>query len=92
MIGVYITINGKTIFARTAVNRLKEHGVYIGDDGTRIDHNPDDGAIVLAKKMLDTITDDVDKLSYCDNCNCMTKSVGRFDNYGICGKCKAVKV
>lgn len=27
MIGVYITINGTTIYARTAVNRLREKGV-----------------------------------------------------------------
>jgi len=34
MIGVYITINGKPIFARTAINRIKERGVYVGDDGS----------------------------------------------------------
>lgn len=57
MIGVYITINGVPIVARTAVNRLKERGAYIGDDGSEIKHNPDDGAVVLAIKMLQTIQD-----------------------------------
>lgn len=87
MIGVYITINGTTIFARTAVNRLKEHGVYVADDGSRIEHNPDDGAIVLAKKLLDTIVDDPDEVSLCTNCYCMTHTV-----QGKCGKCKAGKL
>lgn len=61
MIGVYITINGTPIFARTAVNRLRERGVYIADDGSEIEHNPEDGAIALAIKMLQTIQDDPDK-------------------------------
>lgn len=86
MIGVYITINGTTIFARTAVNRLKEHGVYVGDDGSRIEHNPDDGAVALAIKMLQTIADDPDEISLCTNCYCMTHTV-----QGKCGKCKADK-
>ena len=62
MIGVYITINGKPIFARTAVNRLKERGVYVGDDGSKIKHNPNDGAVALAIKMLQTIQDNPDKI------------------------------
>lgn len=61
MIGVYITINGKPIFARTAVNRLKERGVYMADDGSEINHNPDDGAVQLAIKLLETIKEDPDK-------------------------------
>lgn len=90
MIGVYITINGTPIMARTAVNRLKEHGVYIADDGTRIEHNPDDGAVALAIKMLQTIEPDPDKLSLCKNCYCMTKELK--GNTGVfCGKCKARK-
>lgn len=86
MITVNILINGQPIYTRSAVNRLKEHGVYIGDDGTRIEHDPEDGAIVLAKKMLDTIYEDPDELTLCRNCYCMTKT-----RNGICGKCKAVK-
>jgi len=63
MIGVYITINGEPIFARTAVNRLRERGVYVGDDGSEIEHNPDDGAVKLAIKMLQTIKDNPDTQS-----------------------------
>lgn len=62
MIGVYITINGTTIFARTAVNRLKEIGKYVADDGSYIDHDPEDGAIPLAIKMLETINENPDKV------------------------------
>ena len=69
MIGVYITINGTTIFARTAVNRLKERGVYVGDDGSEIEHDPDDGAVILAIKMLQTIQDDPDKKANYYICN-----------------------
>ena len=86
MIGVYITINGTTIYARTAVNRLREKGVYVSDDGTAIKHNPDDGAVALAIKMLETIEDEPDKLSLCKNCWCMTRNIDK-----LCGKCKAVK-
>lgn len=86
MIGVYITINGTTIFARTAVNRLKEHNVYVQDDGLQIKHNPDDGVVALAIKMLQTIEDDPDELTLCKNCWCMTKT-----RAGKCGKCKVKK-
>ena len=60
MIGVYITINGQPVFARTAVNRLKERGVYVQDDGLEIKHDPEEGAVALAIKMLQTIQDDPD--------------------------------
>lgn len=86
MIGVYITINGTTIYARTAVNRLREKGVYVCDDGTAIKHDRDDGAVALAIKMLETIEDEPDKLSLCKNCWYMTRNVDK-----LCGKCKAVK-
>lgn len=86
MIGVYITINGEPIFARTAVNRLKEHGVYVCDDGNTIKHNPDDGAVALAIKLLQLIESDPDAISLCSNCYCMTKTIA-----GHCGKCKAAK-
>ncbi len=61
MITVAILINGKPIYARTCVNRSKESvkddevNKYLSDDGKWIKHVPKDGAIVLAKKMLDTI-------------------------------------
>lgn len=61
MIGVSITINGQPIYARTAVNRLKERGVYVADDGSEIKHDPDEGAVELAIKLLKTIKHDPDQ-------------------------------
>lgn len=55
MITVAILINGQPIMARSAVNRIAETGYYIGDDGSKIKHDPDDGAVKLAIKMLKTI-------------------------------------
>ena len=55
MITVSISINGEPIYARTCVNRIKEKGGYECDDGSLIIHNPDDGAVALAIKMLETI-------------------------------------
>jgi hypothetical protein len=55
MITVAILINGQPPFARSAINKLKETGYYIGDDGGKIKHNPEDGAVKLAIKMLKTI-------------------------------------
>ena len=58
MITVAILINGNPITARSAVNREElSNGEckYHCDDGTIITHNPDDGCVSLAKKMLDTI-------------------------------------
>lgn len=86
MITVNILINGEAIFARSATNRLEEHGVYILDTGERIHHNPDDGAVALAQKMLATIEDNPDELSLCKNCWCMTKTWHK-----TCTKCKAKK-
>lgn len=86
MITVSISINGEPIYTRTAVNRLKEHGVYVLDTGERIHHNPDEGAVALAQKMLATIADDPDELTLCENCYCMTKTW-----HGTCCKCKAKK-
>ena len=94
MIGVYITINGTTIFARTAVNRLKDLGVYVGDDGQEIKHNPNDGAVKLAIKMLETIDEDYGKktepesyeLELCQRCLQMTNH-----SEGVCQKCKRKK-
>lgn len=86
MITVSILINGEAIYTRTAVNRLEEHGVYILDTGERVMHNIDEGAVALAIKMLHTIEDDPDELSFCDNCFCMTKTW-----HGTCTKCRAKK-
>ncbi len=66
MITVTILINGEPIYTRTAINKGKVKADWIQgnnttqcnykvDDGTIIKHDTEDGAIVLAKKMLDTI-------------------------------------
>lgn len=59
MLGVTVHINGQAIYARTAVNRgeEKESGMvrYETDTGETVWHCPEDGAVVLAKKLLDTI-------------------------------------
>lgn len=55
MISVSIFINGKPIYTRTAVNRIKEKACYILDDGSKVIHNEKDGAVELAIKMLKTI-------------------------------------
>lgn len=86
MITVSISINGEPIYTRTAVNRLKEHGVYILDTGERIMHDQEEGAVALAIKMLHGIEDKVDELTLCSNCYCMTKTW-----HGTCGKCRAKK-
>jgi len=55
MLTVSILINGKPIYTRTVVNRVLETGFYICDDGSKIKHNSDDGAVKLAIKALKTI-------------------------------------
>jgi len=61
MMSVVISINGKTIFTRTAVNRSKvgsntsKPQPYEVDTGEIVTHIPDDGAVKLAHKLLDTI-------------------------------------
>lgn len=57
MLTVSILINGEPIYTRTVVNRLAEVGAYVSDDGTHIQHDPKDGAIALAVKALQTITE-----------------------------------
>lgn len=58
MITVSIFINNNPILTRSA-HRIKglegEICQYHVDDGSIIEHNYNDGAVVLAKKMLDTI-------------------------------------
>jgi hypothetical protein len=62
MITVAILINGHPIVARNAVNQQKENDEglteYLTDSGVKIYHNPDDGAVVLAHKLLDEIKND----------------------------------
>ena len=58
MITVSILINGEPIYARSAVNITKgksDKSEYKCDDGTIIEHKRTEGAVMLAKKMLDTI-------------------------------------
>lgn len=58
MLGVTIHINGQVIYARTAVLRGgdgKGMARYETDTGQVVWHDPEDGAMVLAKKLLDTI-------------------------------------
>lgn len=55
MITVSISINSQPIYTRTAVNRLEETGHYLLDDGSKIEHDPKDGAVKLAIEMLKTI-------------------------------------
>ena len=60
MITVTILINGHPIHTRSAVNKSNhpytdKPNRYEVDDGTLISHIPKDGAVELAKRMLDTI-------------------------------------
>lgn len=59
MLTVSISVNGKAIYTRSAVNikQMKHFANYKLDDGTILLHNTNDGAVVLAKKMLDTIVE-----------------------------------
>jgi hypothetical protein len=58
MITVCILINGQPIMARSAVNTGKHRNgkvVYRVDDGGTLLHDPEDGAVELAKLLLGTI-------------------------------------
>jgi hypothetical protein len=56
VITVTILINGQPIFTRSAVNLDgKPISTYRVDDGNVIKHHRDDGAVQLAKAMLDCI-------------------------------------
>jgi DnaJ-class molecular chaperone len=62
MITVAIFINGNLIMARSAVNKRCADSMgrvcYSVDGGSHIRHNPGDGYVVLAKKMLDSIVEE----------------------------------
>jgi len=64
VITVTISINGEAIFTRSA-KRVGNGSVdkYITDAGDEIKHKYSNGAIKLAKKMLDTINEKMDKKS-----------------------------
>ena len=59
MITVAIMINANPIITRSAVNKgdipNSELTKYHVDDGTIIHHRREDGPVVLAKKLLDTV-------------------------------------
>jgi hypothetical protein len=61
MITVNILINGQPIYTRSAVNKSSPdvtelvNNTYAVDTGVYIKHKPVEGAVALAKKMLDTI-------------------------------------
>lgn len=61
MMTVVIYVNGTPVYARSAVNvgseNEKGETKYICDAGKSIRHKREDGAIELAKKMLDSIRD-----------------------------------
>lgn len=86
MITVNIIIDGDTIYSRTAVDRLKENECYVLDTGERVLHNPGEGVVVLATKMLNTIYDNPEELTLCENCLSMSKTW-----HGTCTKCRCKK-
>ncbi len=63
MITVSIFINGEPIFTRSARRqedkRNGDFNTYKTDSGDIVEHHHKDGAVVLAKKLLDTIKEDM---------------------------------
>ncbi len=60
MLTVAILINGNPIMARSAVRGERSPDgriAYLVDDGATIQHDPDDGAVALAQKLLDRIVE-----------------------------------
>jgi len=59
MITVAILINGQPLMARSAVNTQKKDSsgriIYEVDDGSKVYHYREDGAVKLAKKLLNTL-------------------------------------
>ena len=53
MLTVSILINGQPLYTRSCFR--EEEGKYRVDDGSVIEHKYNDGAIVLAHKLLDTM-------------------------------------
>lgn len=62
MITVAILINGNPIVAKNAINqgRMNENDEteYLTDSGETIYHRREDGAVMLAQRLLDTIRND----------------------------------
>lgn len=61
MISITIYINNTPIVTRGARNTGKQNKtgetIYQCDDGRKIKHKPEDGALALAKKMLDGVVE-----------------------------------
>jgi len=60
MLTVNISVNGKSVYTRSAHRRTLRHSkgkenAYLLDTGEQIFHNPDKGIVPLAIKMLETI-------------------------------------
>lgn len=55
MLTVSILINGQPLYTRSCFR--EKWGKYKCDNGDIITHNYDDGAVALAHKLLDTITE-----------------------------------
>lgn len=60
MLTISVKINDKTVYARSAHRRTKRHAkgkeqAYLTDAGVVVYHDPDDGVIKLAQKILGTI-------------------------------------
>jgi hypothetical protein len=60
MLTVTITVNGKTVYARSAHRRTSrwnrgQESCYLTDAGDLVYHDPEKGIIKLAKKLLDSI-------------------------------------
>lgn len=53
MLTVSILINGQPLYTRSCFR--EEEGIYRVDDGSVILHNYNDGAVLLAHKLLDTM-------------------------------------
>lgn len=61
MITVAVLINGQPIFCRSATRqeeKINKENTYKLDTGEIITHKYNDGAVQLAKKMLDTIKEE----------------------------------
>lgn len=63
MLTVGIFINGNPLVAKNAINQVRRNRkgqvAYKTDSGEIIWHDPEEGAVVLAKKLLDTIRNDL---------------------------------
>ena len=62
MITIAILINGNPLLAINAINKSLENGdgqtLYLTTEGQKVWHKRSDGAVVLAKKLLDCIKND----------------------------------